>query len=235
MTQCHRTKKIWMSLKKQNLCQTEGHYKICNRNYRLEKNWMNSEGFFKCVLNMYDTFTISILYTEKCTYFGVIKASVCTHDCGDSRGPCCPPPTLYIKRAQWGCRATAGTQQRGEINIVLHHSASWKGPSAQPYSWGGIAITPEVAHNCSKKSNWFQLAQPSARYRLQWALQWQPSWHLRENVTWSSVENRGDSRFRKTPRKVMFFLLSLYTISKTVAVFMPYHRQFIALALVLNW
>lgn len=60
-------------------------------------------------------------------------------------------------RARWWCKATAGTQQRGEINIVLHHSASWTGPSANPYSWGGITMPvgqpmPEVAYSCDKNS-----------------------------------------------------------------------------------
>lgn len=85
-------------------------------------------------------------------------ATVCHHDWGGSRGPRCTPrpaPRLHIKRPRRGCGATAGTQQRGEINIVLHHSAPWRGPCARPYSWGGIAmpvgqLTPEVAHNRSK-------------------------------------------------------------------------------------
>lgn len=140
--------------------------------------------------------------------------------------PPAPAPRLHIKRPRRGCGATAGTQQRGEINIVLHHSAPWRGPCARPYSWGGIAmpvgqLTPEVAHNRSKNpidssSRGQQPATDPSELHNGSLLD---TWGIMSPEILRSTEETAGSekKKKKTPRKVMFF--SWYTISRTTDVF----------------
>lgn len=94
---------------------------------------------------------------------------------------------LCAPTQDWEIKATTRAQQRREINIVLYNSASllcgeghmpnltaaelcqW---ASKPQRWPATAATAAAA-DAEKKSNWFQLTQASAGYRLRWAL-WPP-------------------------------------------------------------
>ena len=87
-------------------------------------------------------------------------------------------------------KATTRTQRNREINTILLHcfvERAWC-QTLQLRSLACRQANPRGGPQLQRISNWFQLTQPSARYRLLGALQWQPSWYWKLNVTWRSVE-----------------------------------------------
>lgn len=124
---------------------------------------------------------------------------------------------LSAPTQDWEIKATTRAQQRREINIVLYNSASllcgegrmpnltaaelcqW---ASKPQRWPATAAAAAAE---KKKSNWFQLTQASAGYRLRWAL-WQPflSPKGKRHLEFGRVGRPGVLKL--LPKKSFFFL-----------------------------